>query len=147
MDLDKDEVRILVENTQVSVRRWVETFRKHTSANLFMHSFEVTPYAPCGVREAQGEGLATAIGALNEGLREIVKSVPGVYVLDYDHLISRYGCPIQLTVGRLPLLPRRCLKKPVSCETTELTGEDSEVEGGDFPEVRHSDQRLWCNDG
>ncbi|MEZ5401929.1 MAG: HAD-IIIC family phosphatase [Bryobacteraceae bacterium] len=72
-------------------RNWVGLFRSRTGASLVIHALELPPAAAMGVYDAQGEGQAAAIGAINAGLRKIASETPGIYVLDFDGLIARRG--------------------------------------------------------
>jgi len=83
-DLDPTEVSRLVEETGRTISQAFETFRKHSSANLIVQSFERPAYETA---PAQFD----AIHRLNSALVDTAARVPGVYLLDYDQLISRHG--------------------------------------------------------
>jgi FkbH-like protein len=71
---------------------WIEAFRRHTAANLIIHSLE-TPAAPVqGVYDSQlEENQATAIYQVNQNLRRMARQYKGIYILDYDALVARHG--------------------------------------------------------
>ncbi len=71
---------------------WLRAFRKFSSANLIIHSLE-TPVIPgAGVYDSQlEENQAAAIHQVNRNLRQLARQYQGIYVLDYDGLVARYG--------------------------------------------------------
>ena len=70
---------------------WIAAFRRHSSAALIVHSLEV-PAPPSGILDAQREdGSAESIRAINRGLVSLARQHRGVYILDYDALVSRHG--------------------------------------------------------
>ena len=71
---------------------WVRALRTRSQANLILHSLE-SPLAPAlGIYDAQIEtGQAAAIQTINRNLRQLAQANPGVYLLDYDALVARYG--------------------------------------------------------
>ena len=70
---------------------WITAFRRHSPAVLIVHTLEV-PAPAAGILDAQREdGEAEAIRAINRGLVSLARQQRGVYILDYDALIARYG--------------------------------------------------------
>ena len=70
---------------------WITAFRSHSPAVLIVHTLEV-PAPASGILDAQREdGEAEAIRAINRGLVSLARQHRGVYILDYDALIARYG--------------------------------------------------------
>jgi FkbH-like protein len=70
---------------------WIGAFRKHSQASLIVHALEA-PAAASGIFDAQQEnGEREAIRAINRGLIPLAREHRGVYVLDYDALVARYG--------------------------------------------------------
>jgi FkbH-like protein len=71
---------------------WIGSFRRYCKAALIVHSLEV-PAVPCaGILDAQREdNAAEAIQRINRGLRALAGEHRGVYILDYDALVARYG--------------------------------------------------------
>lgn len=75
-----------------NLRDWVGMFRSRSNANLIIHNFESPAHCGSGVLDAQGsDGQARSIQELNRSLRNLAQEQPGVYVLDYDGLVSRCG--------------------------------------------------------
>jgi FkbH-like protein len=71
---------------------WIGSFRKYSKAALIVHSLEVPAVPRAGVLDAQCEdNAADAIQRTNRGLRALTREHRGVYVLDYDALVARYG--------------------------------------------------------
>jgi FkbH-like protein len=71
---------------------WVATFRSRHQASLVIHTLELPPVPQSGVLDLQRpEGQLDAIQALNQALRRVAAGHSGVYLLDYDGLVARYG--------------------------------------------------------
>jgi len=75
-----------------SLRGWLKVFRERSTAHLILHTVESSVTPARGVLDSQtAEGEWDATQRLNRELREIAREFRGVYVLDYDALVSRYG--------------------------------------------------------
>lgn len=75
-----------------ALREWLKIFRERSNAHLILHTVESSVTTARGVLDSQitgGEWDATQ--RLNGELREIAREFRGVYVLDYDALVARYG--------------------------------------------------------
>ncbi len=71
--------------------QWIATFRQHNQAALVVHSLEQARPA-LGVLDSQSEsGQSGLIRQVNGELRRIAEGYRGIYILDYDALVSRYG--------------------------------------------------------
>jgi FkbH-like protein len=71
---------------------WIRALRSHSQANLVIHSLQAPMSPALGVLDSQAEeGQTAAIHAINRNLRRLAHDNPGVYVLDYDGLVARYG--------------------------------------------------------
>lgn len=71
---------------------WIGALRRHSQANLVIHSLEAPVSPGLGVLDSQaGQGQMAAIQAINRNLSELAREHRGVYVLDYDGLVARYG--------------------------------------------------------
>ncbi len=75
-----------------SLREWVKVFRERSNAHLILHTVE-NPVTPArGVLDAQiPQSAWDDTQQMNRELREIAREFRGVYVLDYDALVARYG--------------------------------------------------------
>jgi FkbH-like protein len=83
---------VAIEGALERFRDAIGAFRKHSSAALIVHLLEQPVIAPAGVFDAQDEqGAGEAIRSINRGLRAIAREYRGVYLLDYDALVARYG--------------------------------------------------------
>ncbi len=91
-DLSPETARQAADRVGQSYEQWVGAFRRHSQAGLILHSLE-HPARPClGVLDSQGEvGQSGLIRYINSELRRIAGNYRGVYVLDYDALVSRHG--------------------------------------------------------
>src|SRR5436190_8756407 len=70
----------------------LEGFRRSSSAAVVVHNFASARHPLLGIYEPMAEASQTeAIRMLNSRLAEAVKSIPGVYVLDYNKLASETG--------------------------------------------------------
>ncbi len=92
VDLGEAEVATIVETALADFKSLVETFRRRCRAHLILHNLECPACPPQGVLATrQRASLEGAIQHLNRGLQELAQAHPGVYVLDYDGLLARYG--------------------------------------------------------
>ncbi|HZQ70123.1 MAG TPA: HAD-IIIC family phosphatase [Terriglobales bacterium] len=90
--LSSEQVSVAVERVISDYRAWISNFRRHSRANLVVHNLEQPTHPARGLFEAQSPGNQTfAIQQINRGLRDIAAEQSGVYVLDYDALVARYG--------------------------------------------------------
>jgi FkbH-like protein len=70
----------------------VRTFRQHSQAALIVHSLERPAFPSMGILDDQSEsGQSGLIRQINRELRRIAFNTRGVYVLDYDALVTRHG--------------------------------------------------------
>src|SRR5439155_22534864 len=91
-DLQPGEVSQAVECVVGGFRSWITQFRAHSQANLILHSLEKPIVPSSGVLDSQNpEGQVAAIEQINCALRRLVNEFSGVYVLDYDALVARFG--------------------------------------------------------
>lgn len=85
-----DEIDRVVEGLIGPIR----TLRERSNATIIVHSLERPPRPAAGVLEsaiASFDSQSSAIDIINARLREAASEMAGVYVLDYDGLIARYG--------------------------------------------------------
>jgi FkbH-like protein len=82
----------VVERVTGQFAGWIRALRRHSPANLVMHSLEAPAFAGRGVYDGQTEdGPTAAVQEINRNLRRLAREERGVYVLDYDGLTARYG--------------------------------------------------------
>jgi FkbH-like protein len=107
--LSASDVKSSVDRVTQAFDGWIRTLRSRTNAQVLVHSLETPAFPNAGTLDFQGEnGQQDAIRAINDALRSTARSVPGVYVLDYDSLVARYGReswhdPTRWTTINLPM--------------------------------------------
>jgi FkbH-like protein len=91
-ELSAAEIQAAVERIVGSFQDLVRVFRSHSQAHLIVHTLE-QPWIPSqGILDGQLEtGQGVAIQQINQELQRIASNHTGVYVLDYDALVARYG--------------------------------------------------------
>ena len=90
-DLSQEAARQAAERVTRGYEQWINSFRHNSQAALILHSLE-RPRSAFGVLDSQSEsGQSGIIRQVNRELRRIAGSHHGVYVLDYDALVARYG--------------------------------------------------------
>jgi FkbH-like protein len=90
--LTADQVREAIARVTAEFRNWVQTLRKHSQAHLVIHNLEQPKIPNRGLLDARfADGQNAAIQQINRQVQEIASSHPGVYALDYDGLVARYG--------------------------------------------------------
>ncbi len=91
-DLSVHQLEGEVKRVEEDLRSWIKSFRSHHSASLIIHNLEVPAFCSAGVLDGQVEhSQGEAIRRINRALRRAAQETPGVYVLDYDGLVARYG--------------------------------------------------------
>ena len=98
-DLWRDYAGLTPAESHAAVRRvvgqfrdWVRAFRAHSQAALILHGLEAPPLPSRGVLDGQAEtSQVEAVQQINGELRCLARQERGIYVLDYDRLISRHG--------------------------------------------------------
>jgi FkbH-like protein len=75
-----------------SLSQWIQVFRSRSTANLIVHNFERPMNPGLGILDSQAsDGQTRVIQELNNRLQAIASENPGVYVLDYENLVRRFG--------------------------------------------------------
>ncbi len=89
--LDASQAAAVVERINGQFAGWIRDLRRHSQANLVIHSLAAPVSPALGLWDSQSDGQTAAIHAVNHNLRRLAQDNPGVYVLDYDALVARYG--------------------------------------------------------
>ena len=90
--LTAEQVRSSVDRVANEFQGWIRTFRQKSSAHLILHNLETPAFPLAGVFDAQSAGgQSAAILEINRSLATLASEQTGVYVLDYDGLVARYG--------------------------------------------------------
>ncbi len=91
-DLAPEDAQRAADRVASSYEQWIGSFRQHSQAALIVHSLERPNGPSFGVLDSQSEtGQSGLIRHINDELCRIAQSHRGVYVLDYDGLVARYG--------------------------------------------------------
>ena len=160
--LDNAQVDKHIERTVSDFVETLTAFRQLSQAAIVVHNFTLPHYPLLGIHEATAQGSQTeAIRRLNTLLAEEVKSVPGVYVLDFDRMCADLGYRnwhndkmwylgrAPLSASALPLLAQvqaafmqAILGSPRKCLVLDL---DNTLWGGVIGEVGLSGIQLGHN--
>ncbi|MGH9642069.1 MAG: HAD-IIIC family phosphatase [Terriglobales bacterium] len=91
-DLSPEAARQAADRVADNYEQWVKAFRQNGQAALIIHSLERPSSPSLGVLDSQTDsGQSGLIRQVNCELRRIASQLRGVYVLDYDSLVARYG--------------------------------------------------------
>jgi FkbH-like protein len=91
-DLASGSVAQASRRVTTSFEQWIGAFRSHSQAALIVHSLEQPARPSLGLLDGQLEaGQSAVIQQINQEMRRIARGHGGVYVLDYDALLSRHG--------------------------------------------------------
>lgn len=91
-DLTPERGGAITDRVVQSFRDWIAAFRKHSPAQLIVHTLEQPAMMSRGVLDIQSEpSQSETIQKINRGLHQEAAKYSGVYLLDYDALVARYG--------------------------------------------------------
>ena len=91
-DMTPESAHQAAERVVHNYEQWVNSFRAHSQAALILHSLERPMHPSFGVLDSQSEtGQSGLTRQINCELRRVASEVRGVYLLDYDALVARYG--------------------------------------------------------
>lgn len=91
-DLSESERVAAVDRVTREFADLVQGFRAHSAAHLIIHSLEEPGTVSQGLLDSQVPvGQVETIRQLNAYLRKLAATQPGIYILDYDSLVARYG--------------------------------------------------------
>jgi len=91
-DLEPAAVVEAVERVVSGFRNWITRFRAQSQAHLILHSLEKPASPSLGILDGQtADGQTSAFERVNCALRGLANEFSGVYILDYDALVSRHG--------------------------------------------------------
>lgn len=91
-ELDGEEVKRAVERVCGHYESLVEAILSRCTANVIMHSLELPPMPAFGILDAQREnGQHRTIQEINYRLGGLARRYDGIYLLDYDGLITQHG--------------------------------------------------------
>jgi len=91
-DMSEATIRDAVSRVAGSLQQWVRLFRQNSQASLIIHNLEQPIQPSMGLLDAQAAvSQSEAIRKVNCDLRNLASPASGIYVLDYDALVARYG--------------------------------------------------------
>jgi len=91
-DLSGSEVKAEVRRTVDYFHQLTTSFRRHSQANLILHSLALPEVFSWGVLDVHLElDQQDAFHEINRGLRRSARDHASAYVLDYDGLVARHG--------------------------------------------------------
>ena len=91
-DLTAEARDAAISRTIDSLHTCITTLRSHSQAHLIVHTLEMPAMPSQGVFDQQStNGQGGAIQEINTALRQLASQYRGVYVLDYDAVMARYG--------------------------------------------------------
>ena len=75
-----------------NIEHLIDSLRSRSKAHLILNTLEMPNFPNAGILDSQRNiGQSEAIRTVNRRLRETAAKYLGVYVLDYDALIARFG--------------------------------------------------------
>jgi FkbH-like protein len=91
-DLTAEERRGVLDRVRQQFADMIGGLRAHSAADLIIHNLELPAIPARGILDSQAADAQPAlIQNLNSQLRDLARTHPGIYVLDYDSLAARYG--------------------------------------------------------
>ena len=91
-DLTAEARDAAIKHTIDSLHTYITTLRSRSQAHLIVHTLETPAMPSQGVFDQQStNGQVGAIQEINTALRQLAHQQRGVYVLDYDAVVARYG--------------------------------------------------------
>jgi FkbH-like protein len=90
--LSPEAIREAGQRVSSSFQVWIRAFRERSRAALIVHNLEQPVRPAGGILDAQsGAGQSGTIRQINQELCRAASEGRGVYILDYDALVARYG--------------------------------------------------------
>ena len=90
--LSAEDAKTVIEEVVANFRDWYLAFRSHSKASLILQTLETPPLPGQGILDSQSEiSQVSTLQEINQQLRCLAAGHRGVYVLDYDALVARYG--------------------------------------------------------
>jgi len=91
-EYSKDQIRDETNRISNLIRTLIIAFRDNSSAAVIVHNFETPPRPLFGIIDNQQDpGQKRSILKINFAIEDISKENQGVYILDYDNLVSLHG--------------------------------------------------------
>ncbi len=91
-DLTPADVESVLAQTIADLRAWILAFRSHSQANLILHGMEMPTWPSKGILDGHdADGQSEAIAKLNAAIHLLAREYPGVFILNYEGMVARYG--------------------------------------------------------
>lgn len=91
-ELTEAQLKLYVENALKDLGAKVAALRQRLNSSILLPTLDTPMYSGSGILDAQAiHGQVTAIHDFNRGLKELAKRNSGVYVLDVQDLVARFG--------------------------------------------------------
>jgi len=92
LSLSRDEILREIESNLSQTEKLVQEFRANSAAKVILHNYEIPEFLSYGIFDVHSESSQKhTFISLNDGLQTIAKKFSSVFILDYEHLTSRYG--------------------------------------------------------
>lgn len=93
--------RSMIEQVIADYAGFIKAFRSRSDAYLVIHNFEQPAWPALGLLDAQSrDSQRNAISEINAALIQIASEYNGIFILDYDSLVSRHGRETWCDEGR-----------------------------------------------
>ncbi|MEP7340248.1 MAG: HAD-IIIC family phosphatase [Acidobacteriota bacterium] len=90
--LSADDIQAEINRVVANFNDWIQAFRSHSQAHLIVHGLETPLFPAQGALDSQTAlGQTAAIQTINRELQRLAGEQRGVYFLDYDAVIARFG--------------------------------------------------------
>jgi FkbH-like protein len=91
-DLAAEDSETVAVRATADIEHLIGSLRSRSNANLILNTLEMPSFPNAGILDSQrSTGQSETIRTVNRHLREAAAKHLGVYVLDYDALIARFG--------------------------------------------------------
>ena len=92
LELSSNEVVMVKESVVAKIDKLISAFRTNSEGKIIVHNFELPQFPVFGIVDSQHKRSQKGLfEELNNLLIETTNKYVDVYVLDYEHLVSRYG--------------------------------------------------------
>ena len=91
-DLLESKIDLELQNVSEEIRSLVKSFKENTDATLLIHNLVEPKFLALGILDGQRKkGQSQTIHDLNNDLYQISKEHQGVFIINYQALINRFG--------------------------------------------------------
>ncbi len=91
-DLPAQDSEAVAVRAAADIEHLIGSMRSRSNAHLILNTLEMPSFPNAGILDSQGTTRQSeTIRTVNRHIREAAAKHPGIYVLDYDALIARFG--------------------------------------------------------